>query len=117
MTSQMAFIGVALALFAAAQQAVNTNLGKDANGNPLRLATKTGHVSNYDESRVKPYPRPDPRLFADGTRVKDAGTWTSRRRPELIRLYETEIFGRIPPNTPRVTWSITPIAGASPDPT
>ena len=30
----------------------STNLGADANGNPLRLALKTGHVSNYDEAKV-----------------------------------------------------------------
>ena len=32
-----------------------TNLGSDANGNPLRKALKTGHISNYDESKVAPY--------------------------------------------------------------
>ncbi len=31
-----------------------SNLGNDANGNPLRKALKTGHVSNYDESKVPP---------------------------------------------------------------
>jgi hypothetical protein len=37
-----------------------TNLGSDANGNPLRKALKTGHISNYDESKVGPYTLPDP---------------------------------------------------------
>jgi hypothetical protein len=106
-----------LAIGAAAQQAVNTNLGKDANGNPLRLATKTGHVSNYDEAKVKPYTLPDPLVLADGTRVTDARTWTERRRPELIRVYEAEIFGRIPAKTPRVTWITTPIRGTFPEAT
>jgi len=31
-----------------AQQPTTTNLGSDANGNPRRLAIKTGHISNYD---------------------------------------------------------------------
>jgi hypothetical protein len=35
---------------AAAPRANPTNLGTDANGNSLRLATRTGHVSNYDEA-------------------------------------------------------------------
>jgi hypothetical protein len=30
----------------------SSNLGSDANGNPLRRALETGHVSNYDESRA-----------------------------------------------------------------
>jgi hypothetical protein len=83
-----------------------SNLGADANGNPLRLAFKTGHVSNYDESKVPPYTLPDPLRFADGTPVRDARAWLSKRRPEILRLYETEIYGRIPVQTPKVTWRV-----------
>ena len=36
---------------------------------PVRTADKTGHVSNYDESKVKPYRLPDPLVLANGTRV------------------------------------------------
>ena len=43
-------------------------------------------------------------MLADGTRVADARTWVTRRRPEVLRLYETEIYGRIPANAPKVTW-------------
>lgn len=81
-----------------------TNLGSDANGNPLRRALRTGHVSNYDETKVAPYTLPDPLVTSDGRRVGDARTWLARRRPEIVRLYETEIYGRIPANTPKVTW-------------
>ncbi len=83
-----------------------SNLGSDANGNPLRRASKTGHVSNYDEAKVPPYTLPDPLVMADGRRVTDAATWKTRRRPEILRIYETEIFGRIPANTPKVTWEV-----------
>jgi hypothetical protein len=82
-----------------------TNLGTDANGNPLRLARKTGHVSNYDESKVGHYTLPDPLVFADGAPVRDAAGW-KRRRAEILRIYEQEIYGRIPPNTPKVTWRV-----------
>ena len=37
---------------------VPDRLGSDANGNPLRRALKTGHVSNYDEAKVPPYTLP-----------------------------------------------------------
>ncbi len=83
-----------------------TNLGADANGNPIRRATKTGHVSNYDEARVPPYKLPDPLVLANGRRVTTAEAWRAERRPEIMRLYETEIFGRIPSNTPKVTWEV-----------
>jgi hypothetical protein len=83
-----------------------TNLGADANGNPLRRALKTGHVSNYDEAKVPPYKLPDPLLLANGRRITSAEAWRNERRPEILRLYETEIFGRIPSNTPKVTWEV-----------
>src|SRR5215212_7011426 len=71
---------------------------------PVRTADKTGHVSNYDESKVKPYTLPDPLVMVNGTRVSDAKTWTNARRPEIIRLYEQEIFGAIPTGTPSIAW-------------
>ena len=95
----LALVGVAFGV--GAQQ---TNLGSDPNGNPLRLAVKTGHVSNYDESRVKPFTLPDPLVLSSGKPVRDAATWFKQRRPEILRAYETEIYGRIPPNAPKVAW-------------
>lgn len=89
----------------AAAPGPKTNLGSDANGNPLRLAVKTGHVSNYDESKVAPYTLPDLLRFADGSEVKNARDW-ARRRAEILRLYETEIYGRIPAKAPAVTWQV-----------
>ena len=89
------------------QPAANpSNLGSDANGNPLRKAVKTGHVSNYDEAKVPPYTLPDPLVTSDGRRVTDAAMWRSLRRPEILRMYESDIYGRIPANTPKVTWEV-----------
>jgi hypothetical protein len=87
-------------------QPKSSNLGKDKNGNPLRLAFKTGHVSNYDESKVKPYTLPDPLVLANGQPVKDAETWFKKRRPEILQLFRTEIFGRVPDNAPKVKWEV-----------
>jgi hypothetical protein len=90
-----------------AAQAPVTNLGSDANGNPRRLAVKTGHISNYDEAKVKPYTLPDPLVLASGKPVTDARTWERQRRPEIMRLYETEIYGRVPAAAPKVAWQVT----------
>ena len=84
----------------------NTDLGRDANGNPLRLTVKTGHVSNYDESKVGHYTLPDPLILSNGKAVRDAAMWRTQRRPEILRLYETEIYGRIPPTAPKVKWAL-----------
>ena len=90
----------------AAPPAEATNLGSDANGNPLRRALKTGHVSNYDEAKVSPFTLPDPLVLANGTPVRDPQTWIEQRRPEILRIYETEIYGRVPAKTPAVTWQV-----------
>src|SRR5207237_3694882 len=95
------------ARFAFSSQTSASNLGSDANGNPLRRAIKTGHVSNYDESKVRPYTLPDPPVMSNGVPVGDAATWTKTRRPEIIHMYERDIYGRIPGKTPKVKWQVS----------
>ena len=51
---------------------------------------------NYDESKVVPYTLPDPLLNADGTRVTSARDWKNKRREEILRLFETDVYGRSP---------------------
>ncbi len=51
---------------------------------------------NQDELQVPPYTLPDPLVMQDGARVTSAKQWRERRRPELLRLFETHVFGRTP---------------------
>jgi hypothetical protein len=74
-------------------------------GAPVRTADRTGHVSNYDESRTGTFTLPDPLTFANGKPVGDAAAWNTARRQELIHLYENEIFGRVPSRTPKISWT------------
>src|SRR6202020_703666 len=53
------------------------------------------HV-NYDEAKVGTYTLPDPLVLADGKPVRDAKTWTEKRRPEIVRLFEENQYGRAP---------------------
>jgi len=63
--------------------------------------------ANYDESKANPYPvLPDPLLFANGKRVLTARDWSRRRRPELLELFDREIYGRTPRRTPSVSWEV-----------
>src|SRR5215471_4283551 len=56
-------------------------IGKsDKNGNPVRLAKATGHVSNYSEDKVAPYTLPDPLVTSDKRRVRTAEMWHRQRR-------------------------------------
>jgi (4-O-methyl)-D-glucuronate---lignin esterase len=83
-------------------------IGKsDPKGNPVRLAKASGHVSNYSEEKVPAYTLPDPLVMASGERVTSAEAWRTRRRPEILKFYETEIYGRIPDNAPKVSWEVS----------
>ena len=78
---------------------------QDANGNPLRYAA-TGHASNYDEAKVGNYTLPDPLVFRSGEKVSDAAAWQSRRRPEIVKLFEDEIYGRVPATVPKSSFEV-----------
>ena len=63
---------------------------------------------NYDELTANPYPfYPDALTLQNGKKVKNAKEWTKKRRPELVKLFEDNVYGRIPDNTPGVTWEVT----------
>ena len=51
---------------------------------------------NYDEARVPAYTLPDPLKLPDGTAVTDARTWHEVRRPQILRLFEEQVYGRVP---------------------
>jgi hypothetical protein len=66
---------------------------------PCNLNAQIGYAgpqSNYDEQKVGTYLLPDPLTMQDGTRVTDAKTWMERRRPEIVRLFEDNEYGRSP---------------------
>jgi hypothetical protein len=52
--------------------------------------------ANEDESKVPAYTLPDPLLCADGTRVNTPEEWRSKRRPELLRLFQEQMYGKTP---------------------
>lgn len=62
--------------------------------------------ANFDESQVDPYQLPDPLLLKNGTRVVTADVWWEQRRPELIRDFEGEVYGRVPETVPAVSWRV-----------
>jgi hypothetical protein len=51
---------------------------------------------NYDESAVPAYTLPDPLRFSNGDEVRDTLDWINRRRPEILSLFETEMYGKTP---------------------
>jgi (4-O-methyl)-D-glucuronate---lignin esterase len=51
---------------------------------------------NYDGVKVGTYSLPDPLQLSNGKPVRDAKTWYSKRRPEIVELFETQQYGRAP---------------------
>ena len=68
---------------------------------------KSPNPTNYDESKANVYPAlPDPLLLKNGKRVTSAKVWWTKRRPEIVEDFDREILGRVPANTPKVTWEV-----------
>ena len=62
---------------------------------------------NYDELAANPYLYyPDPLTTFSGRKVRNARMWWKERRPELLRVFEDEIYGRVPDNAPAVRWEV-----------
>ena len=62
---------------------------------------------NWDESKANPWPNlPNPLLLNNGKPVKSAKDWTTKRRPELVELFDREVLGRVPANVPAVRWEV-----------
>jgi len=51
---------------------------------------------NYDESRIAPFDLPESLRCQDGSAVLSAAQWFEKRRPELLSLFKTHIYGRVP---------------------
>ena len=67
--------------------------------------------ANYDESLANPFPNlPDPLTLKNGRKVTSAAMWTKERRPEIVEDFEREVLGRVPKNTPKVSWTVTETA-------
>jgi hypothetical protein len=63
--------------------------------------------ANYDEAKVPDYTLPDPLLMSNGERVADAETWRNRRRPEILKLFETNVYGRSPAPLKQMSFQVT----------
>jgi hypothetical protein len=63
--------------------------------------------ANYDEVTANPYPDlPEVLTLNNGKKVSTAEMWWKQRRPEIVEDFEKEVYGRLPKNIPKVTWSI-----------
>lgn len=48
------------------------------------------------EARVPEYTLPDPLVMKDGTKVETKEDWEKKRRPEILDLFKTHVYGKSP---------------------
>jgi hypothetical protein len=57
---------------------------------------KAGIPVNYTEAKVGTYALPDSLKLADGKNVSSPKVWFQKRRPEILKLFEENQYGRMP---------------------
>ncbi|MBF9252574.1 acetylxylan esterase [Pontibacter sp. 172403-2] len=63
--------------------------------------------ANYNEALANPYPDLPPVLtLKNGKKVTSPAMWWNKRRPEIVEVFEKEVYGRVPKNVPKVTWEV-----------
>ena len=64
---------------------------------------------NYDESKIPAYTLPDPLKYNSGKSVKDGGEWFAKRRPQILSLFENEVYGKVPDARMKVRYNVVSI--------
>jgi hypothetical protein len=64
----------------------------------LSILSFSQDQANYDESKVPPYKLPELLVTAAGRTITTSGDWMNIRRPEILSLFENNIYGKIPGN-------------------
>ena len=64
-------------------------------------------AANYDEAKVPVYTLPDPLVLSNGAKVRSAAVWREKRRPELLGLFETHVYGRSPRRPKTMLFEVT----------
>lgn len=99
----LAVLCVAVCLGAPAQQQKAGTAGKDATA----LGAKPKFLVNYDESKVGEVTLPDPLKLNDGTAVTTKEQWQKQRRPELLRMLQSEEYGQPPRGLADLKFEVT----------
>ena len=62
--------------------------------------------ANYDESLMPDYTLPEVLRCQDGSVVKTAAEWLTKRRPELLQMFKDVMYGELPPLPDRVRYEL-----------
>lgn len=65
------------------------------------------HAQNYDESKVLPYILPEVLKTVDGNSINDKSSWEKKRRPEVLTLFENNVYGQMPKAYDSIQFTVT----------
>ncbi|MES2442199.1 MAG: acetylxylan esterase [Pseudomonadota bacterium] len=64
------------------------------------------NAANYDEARAGDPALPGVLTMVNGDRVDSPAMWWRERRPEIVKLFDREIYGRVPATAPAIAWKL-----------
>ncbi|HEX5324999.1 MAG TPA: hypothetical protein VFW40_14540 [Capsulimonadaceae bacterium] len=68
------------------------------------------NYQNNDESKANPYPNiPDALVMNNGKKVTSARMWWKERRPQIQAAFDEDLYGKVPKDVPKVTWTVTSV--------
>ena len=72
----------------------------------LFFSIQTLWAQNYDESKVPPYRLPELLVTQNGDKVNTVKQWEKVRRPEILRLFEDNVYGQVPKDFDDIKFNI-----------
>lgn len=63
-------------------------------------------AQNYDESKVGAYTLPDVLQGLDGKKITSVKDWESKRRPEILGLFEEHVYGKMPASFDKIAFRV-----------
>jgi hypothetical protein len=65
------------------------------------------YAQNYDEAKVPVFTLPDILKTANGQTINTIEAWEQTRRPEILHMFEENVYGTMPKTYNRITFKIT----------
>lgn len=80
------------------------------------LAAAQQHIPgyNYSENDIPPYTLLNPLQMSDGALVKTKSEWWHARRPQIIALFQNNVYGRIPAAAERASVRVVTVEKSTP---
>ncbi|QRR01285.1 dienelactone hydrolase family protein [Dyadobacter sandarakinus] len=72
-----------------------------------------GRAQNYDESKAGTYVLPELLQTESKEKIDNAKDWETKRRPELLALFEEHVYGRMPASYDKIGFRLTRVDPAA----